>query len=172
MQYDICNSITAKKIGQALATFLTNIKNGKAVLSSTTPSSSLSRPTKHPSSLSKMIESKKDKAYKRSSSNGSHISEITSDAISVISKSSRSGRMIYDKDGKLVKQWAGVKDKLGDRYVSYFVFIVHMICTCCRSSLLTPLSPLYPSPLPPIHTVSTVWTMKHTMHVCTRTFKN
>ena len=123
MQYDICNSITAKKIGKALSTFLTDIKNGKAVLSSTTPSSSLSRPTKHPSSLSKMIESKKDKAFKRSSSNGSHISEITSDAISVISKSSRSGRMIYDKDGKLVKQWAGVKDKLGDRYV-LFLFLL------------------------------------------------
>ena len=118
MQYDICNAITAKKIGKALATFLTE----KAVIY-TAPSSSLSRPTKHPSSLSKMIESKKDKAYKRSSSNGSHISEITSDAISVISKSSRSGRMIYDKDGKLVKQWAGVKDKLGDRYV-LFLFLL------------------------------------------------
>ena len=123
MQYDICNSITAKKMGKALSTFLTNIKNGK-VLSSTTPSSSLFRPTKHSTSLSKMIESKKDKAFKRSSSNGSHISEITSDAISVISRSSRSGRMIYDKDGKLVKQWAGVKDKLGDRYVSVFLILL------------------------------------------------
>jgi len=123
MQYDICNAITARKIGKALATFLTDIKNGKSVISSTTPSSSLSRPTKHPTSLSKMIESKKDKAFKRSSSNGSHISEITSDAISVISRSSRSGRMIYDKDGKLVKQWAGVKDKLGDRCV-LFLFLL------------------------------------------------
>jgi len=122
MQYDICNAITARKIGKALATFLIDIKNGKAIIY-TAPSSSLSRPTKHPSSLSKMIESKKDKAFKRSSSNGSHISEITSDAISVISKSSRSGRMIYDKDGKLVKQWAGVKDKLGDRYVFYFILL-------------------------------------------------
>jgi len=31
--------------------------------------------------------------------------------------------MIYDKDGKLVKQWAGVKDKLGDRYVFYFILL-------------------------------------------------
>ena len=124
MQYDICNAITAKKIGKALTTFLTEIMKGKSVISSTAPSSSLSRPTKQPSSLSKMIESKKDKAFKRSSSNGSHISEITSDAISVISRSSRSGRMIYDKDGKLVKQWAGVKDKLGDRYVSVFLILL------------------------------------------------
>ena len=165
MQYDICNAITAKKIGKNLATFLTDITNGKAIIY-TAPSSSLSRP-KHPSSLSKMIESKKDKAFKRSSSYGSHISEITSDAISVISKSSRSGRMIYDKDGKLVKQWAGVKDKLGDRYVC--AYHMHILSFSFTNS---PFSPLSLPPQNPIHTVSTVWTMKHTMPACTPTFKN